>query len=172
MVQPTARTTPTVVVGVVEDQSSAVVRTVAQLAASWRALVICAHVDTTRFVTGKNPDGSVTSAPIDSDLDDDSPAPFPDRAVAAFEVAFTRAGVAWETCELVGDPAQALADLADRTDAVMIVVGTRRPGFRGAMAEFFYGSVAVRLAHRQHRPVLVVPQAPATDGVLPWEGLA
>jgi hypothetical protein len=38
------------------------------------------------------------------------------------------------------------------------------------MQEFFGGSVAVHLAHRQHRPVVVIPLAPvAFRDELPWE---
>ena len=42
-------------------------------------------------------------------------------------------------------------------DARLIVVGTRKRGFGESIREFFTGSVAARLAHRQHRPILVVP---------------
>ena len=43
-------------------------------------------------------------------------------------------------------------------------------GLRASMREFFRSSVAVHLAHRQHRPVLVVPLSPVDDGrALPWE---
>jgi nucleotide-binding universal stress UspA family protein len=52
----------------------------------------------------------------------------------------------------------------------LIVVGTRHPGVRAGAREFFGGSVAVHLAHRQHRPVLVIPLAPTPHGTkLPWE---
>ncbi|WP_284328799.1 hypothetical protein [Demequina litorisediminis] len=50
------------------------------------------------------------------------------------------------------------------------MVGTREPGLRGTLHEFFSGSVAAQLSHRQHRPVLVVPLAPVgPEGELPWE---
>jgi nucleotide-binding universal stress UspA family protein len=39
----------------------------------------------------------------------------------------------------------------------MIIVGSRRGGLRSTMHEFFGGSVAAHLAHRQPRPVVVVP---------------
>jgi nucleotide-binding universal stress UspA family protein len=52
----------------------------------------------------------------------------------------------------------------------MIVVGSRRRGVRSGLKEFFGGSVAAQLAHRQHRPVVVVPVAPVPlDTPLPWE---
>jgi hypothetical protein len=38
------------------------------------------------------------------------------------------------------------------------------------MREFFAGSVAVHLAHRQTRPVVVIPTSPVPQGAaLPWE---
>jgi hypothetical protein len=52
----------------------------------------------------------------------------------------------------------------------MFVVGTRHSGFGGALRKFFGGSVAVRLTHRQWRPVVVVPIEPMdADRRLPWE---
>ncbi len=65
--------------------------------------------------------------------------------------------VAWTLRQLVGDPAMAIKQLADRTNARLIVVGTRKRGLGESIREFFTGSVAARLAHRQHRPILVVP---------------
>ena len=44
------------------------------------------------------------------------------------------------------------------------MVGTRRRGFGESVREFLTGSVAARLAHRQSRPILVVPlEEPARD---------
>ena len=59
--------------------------------------------------------------------------------------------------QLVGDPAMAIKHLADEVDARLLVVGTRKRGFGESVREFFTGSVGARLAHRQHRPILVVP---------------
>jgi nucleotide-binding universal stress UspA family protein len=79
-------------------------------------------------------------------------------------------GVPYTLRQLAGDPAWALARLADEMDARYIVVGTREAGLRGSLREFFNGSVAVHLAHRQHRPVIVVPLAPVSGSqALPWE---
>src|SRR5699024_4416580 len=63
----------------------------------------------------------------------------------------------WAARQLVGDPALAIKQLANRLDAQLIVVGTRKRGLGESIREFFTGSVAARLAHRQHRSVLVVP---------------
>ena len=73
-------------------------------------------------------------------------------------------GVDWTVVQLVGDPALALRHLADRAEVRLIVVGTRRRGFGESVREFLTGSVAARLAHRQSRPILVVPlEEPARD---------
>jgi len=70
---------------------------------------------------------------------------------------------------LAGDAAHALTELADQVNAEFIIVGTRKPGVRRSMHEFFDGSVGARLAHLQHRPVVIVPLSPvAEEKDLPW----
>jgi nucleotide-binding universal stress UspA family protein len=78
--------------------------------------------------------------------------------------------VVWSVHQLVGDPAIAMKQFADRIGAKLIVVGTRRRGFGESIREFFTGSVAARLAHRQTRPILVVPigETVADDEDLTW----
>jgi nucleotide-binding universal stress UspA family protein len=52
----------------------------------------------------------------------------------------------------------------------LIIVGSRRGGVRAGLKQFLTGSVAAHLAHRQHRPVVVIPVAPVAEGKpLPWE---
>ena len=53
-----------------------------------------------------------------------------------------------------GGPAHIIAQLADREDADLIVVGNRG---HNPVAEIMLGNVPVRLMHIAHRPVLVVP---------------
>jgi nucleotide-binding universal stress UspA family protein len=50
-------------------------------------------------------------------------------------------GVDWSVTQLVGDPALAIKHLAEKAQARLIVVGTRRRGFE-SIREFFTGSVA------------------------------
>lgn len=79
-------------------------------------------------------------------------------------------GVEWYCRAIAGDSAAQLAYAADEVDAVIIIVGTHRPGRWASMREFLNGPVTVHLAHRQHRPVVVIPLHPAPDGSnLPWD---
>ncbi len=156
-----------VIVGVVPDQPERVLREAARYARLFSAPLLVAHVDVTRFVTYEDPDGYVHTAPIDLELaaGERQAAKVREKAAAVLE----SSDVEWSVASLVGDPALAIAKLANHADARLIVVGTRRRGFGETMREFFTGSVAARLAHRQSRPVLVVPlEEPARDDEELW----
>ena len=150
-----------VIVGLVPD-SPARVMDEAALNARLRGVPIAVvHVDVTRFVTFDDPDGYANTAPVDVDI-----------AARARESEFVQAlaakqlegsGVSWSFLQLAGDPALAIKELAEKIDASLIVVGTRDRGIGESIREFFTGSVAARLAHRQRRPVLVVPRDYATE---------
>lgn len=58
------------------------------------------------------------------------------------------------------DVAALIAQAAEDVDADLIVVGTHG---RGAIAGAVIGSVAKRLCHTSHRPVLVVPPLRSTE---------
>ncbi|MCT9819319.1 universal stress protein [Microbacterium sp. W1N] len=156
-----------VIVGMIPDQPARVVREAARYAALLQAPLVVAYVDVTRFVTYEDPDGYVHTAPIDLDV---SPGESQFAAVKdAVAHALAGSPVAWSATSLVGDPALAIKHLAEQSDARLIVVGTRRRGFGESVREFFTGSVAARLAHRQSRPILVVPlEAPAADDEELW----
>lgn len=177
---------PTLVVGVVAGQPDSVAMQAAALAARLGARLVCATVDVGRYVVEERPDGGIRSAPLDPDLVEPEPEPEPSRdetgaaadpvdrmdpkLEARLHALLDPTGVRWETRALAGDPARALARVAETLDAMMIVVGTRRAGLGGTLREAFGGSVAVHLAHRQHRPVVVVPLSPVgLDAALPWE---
>lgn len=156
-----------VIVGAIPDQPVRVLTEAARYARLFGAPLIVAHVDVTRFITYEDPDGYVHSAPVDIDITagESQLAAIRESATAALAAI----EVEWTLTQLVGDPAMALRGLADRSHARLIVVGTRRRGFGESIREFFTGSVAARLAHRQSRPVLVVPlEEPAADDEPLW----
>ncbi|GAB3802796.1 hypothetical protein GCM10028798_20760 [Humibacter antri] len=134
------------------------------------AQLVVANVDATRYTTKRNPDGTVFAFPIDPDSADSVTEEF-DQLLAAHVTALLKnSGVRWSMRALAGDPAHELARLAHEVNALAIVVGTRKRGLRTTAHEFFNGSVAVHLAHRQHHPVIVIPLDPvAHDEPLPWE---
>ncbi|WP_455133652.1 universal stress protein [Microbacterium aurum] len=156
-----------VIVGVIPDQPPRVLKEAARYAQLFGAPLIVAHVDVTRFVTYEDPDGYVHSAPIDLDIAVGEAQLASVTAAAASVLDGT--GVDWSVRQLVGDPALAIKQLAEQSQAQLLVVGTRRRGFGESIREFFTGSVAARLAHRQSRPVLVVPlEEPAPDDEPLW----
>ena len=174
-----------VVVGVSPGQPDSVVEQAASFAAHFDAELVCAHSDIGSYRIEEGPDGEVRSLPIDPDLpllsDTEFPAELKSRLSAILGSQSVESGsegsgsvgsrsLRWSTRALAGDPASALGHLAETLDAAMIVVGTRRASVRGSVREFLNGSVAAHLAHRQHRPVVVIPLTPvAPDDALPWE---
>ena len=158
-----------VLVGVVPGLSSRVVKEAARYAKLLRAPLVVVHVDVTRFVTYEDPDGYVHSAPIDIN----AAAGRSDLALVEAEAGsiLQTHDVDWSVKQLVGDPALAMKHLAEQLDARLLVVGTRKRGLGESIREFFTGSVAARLAHRQHRPILVVPLGePVPDDEEIWLG--
>lgn len=144
-----------VIVGVIPDQSTRVLAEGARYAKLLGAPLLVVHVDVTRFVTYEDPDGYVHSAPIDINIAAGEGDLDRVKSVAASFLAGH--DVRWSVQQLVGDPAMAIKHLAEQVDAKLLVVGTRKRGLGESIREFFTGSVAARLAHRQPRPILVVP---------------
>lgn len=156
-----------VVAAVVPEQSPRVLQEAARFAGLLSTRLVVVNVDVTRFVTYEDPDGYVHSAPIDLHVTPGGD----DLEAVRTEASALLAGrdLEWTLVQLVGDPALALKHLAERIDAPLIVVGTRKRGLGESIREFFTGSVAARLAHRQHRPILVVPLGdPAADDESLW----
>ncbi|GAA0037356.1 universal stress protein [Brevibacterium metallidurans] len=146
-----------IVVGVVPDQPAEVLETAATFAVRFGADLILAVVDDSRFTVEVRPDGSVVSMPIDPDLLAEAAPAFDPDLRSRIGAVLTPTGVSWSERVLAGSPSQELGRLAEEVDAAMIVVGVRRSGLRGSLHEFFNGSVAIQLAHRQRRPLVVVP---------------
>jgi len=167
-----------IVVGIAQDPSEAVLQSAAKLAHRLDAELVCVSVDTDSVLVEERADGTaITRIALPATLDggpylpatasDNVEASVDERTMARLEKCLG-SKVQWRTVATAGDPADRLAHIAKKLDAIMIVVGTRKPGFRGTMHEFLRGSVAARLAHRQVIPVLVVPQSPEI-APLPWE---
>jgi nucleotide-binding universal stress UspA family protein len=145
------------VVGVTPQQPVAVLREAVRLARQFKAVLVCANVEAGSYVVAEHPDGSVESRPIDPDQPDWNAAVFNGGLAHRIHEVADQEGVRVEFRELAGDIAHALGRLAEVLDAEMIIVGSRRGGLRSTMHDFFGGSVAAHLAHRQPRPVVVVP---------------
>lgn len=159
-----------IVVGVFLGQSPSVLEQAALFAAQFNAELVCAHVDSSRYVSEEKPDGTIVSLPIDPDLVDLREEVIEPQLLTEIAAVLAGHAVNWTARALAGDPAESLAHLANELDAILIVVGTRKAGIRRTLHEFFDGSVGARLAHRQHRPVLIIPLSPVgADSELPWK---
>lgn len=160
----------TIVVGVIPDQPDDVLVQAARFAERFGAELVCASVDQTRYTVEELADGSVSAFPIDPDQAELVTEEFDPELALHIKQILTPMGVSWSLRALAGETAHELARLAEELNAEFIVVGTRHVGVRAGAREFFSGSAAVHLAHRQHRPVIVVPLAPVAHGTkLPWE---
>jgi nucleotide-binding universal stress UspA family protein len=150
-----AATHGAVIVGVVPGQSPRVLKEAARYAKLLGTHLLIVHVDVTRFVTYEDPDGYVHSAPIDINVVAGESDLTNVRQQASQLLAAST--LSWSVRQLVGDPALAIKHLAEEIDARLLVVGTRKRGLGESIREFFTGSVAARLSHRQTRPILVIP---------------
>jgi nucleotide-binding universal stress UspA family protein len=159
-----------VLLGVTPGQPDVALKQAARVAAKFGSQLVCAHVDVGRYVVEERPDGSITSLPLDPDLPELDCTDFDSELADHITTVLQDQPVELIFRELAGDIAYALARLAEIMDAEAIIVGSRRHGMRSGLKEFFAGSVAAQLAHRQHRPVVVIPVAPVPPGrPLPWE---
>ncbi len=164
-----AASSGSVIAAVVPGQSPRLVREAARLARLSDVPLVVVHVDTTRFVAFEDPDGYVHTGVVD--VAGAAARALLQTVEAEASTALAGVEVTWSVQQLIGDPALAIIQLADRIDAGVLVVGTRKRGLGESIREFLTGSVAARLTHRQHRPVLVVPlgEPVPADEELVWE---
>lgn len=155
-----------IVVGVASDVPDVVVREAARFAAPFGARLVFAYAEPSRYPVDVLPSGIVTAMPIDPDLPADHETAFDPKLAARIREMVP--DIETEFRALSGDPATQLGQLAEDLGSRAIVVGTRRPGIRSGIEEFFAGSIAVGLAHHQSRPVIVIPVTPRPDA-RPWE---
>ncbi len=155
MVDPAGRP---LVMEVVPGQPALVALTAARWAlAAGAPMLYCAFVDESRIVVEEFPDGSVRHVPIDPDGLDEEWQERRGHIEDHLTGVLDGSGVRWTFRYLAGRPDRALTHLARAVDASAFVVGTRAPGPGARLREVVDGSVALRLSHHQHRPVLVVP---------------
>ncbi|MGX1751001.1 universal stress protein [Glutamicibacter protophormiae] len=145
--------------GVCPEQDLAAAAQAAALAEQLGAELHCAWVDPARYTVQRLADGTVRSAPIDPEVQDQDVQPFPELLRRDLATILEPLAVVWRTHALAGNPSAELSALAKRLGARMIVVGARRPSLRTSLHELLGGSVAAQLARCQLLPVLVVPAA-------------
>ena len=153
-----------IVVGVTEEQPPAVLHHAVRLARRFNAVLVCANVDRASEVVTEHPDGSVEARTIDPEAPARTSRPFESELANRIRSVAQEGAVQVEFRELAGNVAHALGRLGDVLDAELIVVGSRHRGVLSGIREFFGGSMAARLAHRQHRPVVVIPRDPVPAG--------
>lgn len=161
-----------VLVGVVEGQRPEVLRTAAGIAAGLGAPLLLLSVAPDPYLVGEYVDPMTGAIPLVVPRKGEAGEgpPVPPGLRQSVEETLAGSDVEWTLRMAEGEPALALSDVAEKTDARMIVVGTRDPGVLATIAEFLSGSIAVHLAHRQHRPVLVVPRAGSDlSRPVPWD---
>lgn len=147
------------VVGTLPGQDRRIPQEAAALAARMRTSMVCVWADQGNIIVRRNPDGSVDTVPMDPDGVEDPDRPTAEEVLfGQLEEALATSPVPWRFHCTNGTPARALHETAEELDAVAIVIGTRQPGFGHWAAEKIDGSVAVRLAHHQHRPVILIPR--------------
>jgi nucleotide-binding universal stress UspA family protein len=157
-----------IVVGIEPEQPTRVLLEAARFARELGVELVCAHVDTSRYPVEEHDDGTIASMPLDPEVPE-----LRDESVDPVLESYVRdvladAHVAVHVRALAGDPAQALGRFAESLDARAVVVGTRHPSLRAGLEEFFRGSIAIHLAHRQNRPVIVIPLN-SHPAAAPWE---
>lgn len=167
MVEPSNQ--PVIVAGVLPEQPLWVLQVAGEYARSFGASLVCVSVDQAFSALQGLADSSFVSAPVALGDSEEGPA-LPEDWLRQVTDLLRPTGVQWQLRQLVGEPSAELARVADEVNALMIIVGARPPKLRGTLRHFVSGSVALRLAHRQYRPVVVVPVEPSTAGErLPWE---
>ncbi len=160
------------VVGVEPALPELVPLTAASLAVATGApLLVFAYADVMRLVVDEYPDGSVRHEPLEPDALDDTWQTVERELRERLGALLADQPVAWDFRYLAGRPDRALTHLARAVDAAAIIVGTRAPGVGAHVREWMEGSVAMHLAHHQHRPVVTVPLSVADwkDGASAWD---
>ncbi len=146
------------VVGVVPGGSDLVVHTALEWANALEVDVYFAYVDQSRVPIEEHSDGTVEHISVDPDSLDDEWRNQERKLTTWLERLCADQDVVWHVRYLAGRPDRSLTHLARAVDASAFVVGAHGAGrSRWRPDEFLNESIAVRLSHHQHRPVLTVP---------------
>jgi nucleotide-binding universal stress UspA family protein len=116
------------------------------LARTYDAKVVLAHIDERIVAKGDMPPGHPDEERIKQDVKQTADQLASEGVETSVEF----------DAVVLGGPAPAIVEIADRVGADLIVTGTRG---RSALAGLLVGSVSHRLLHLAHCPVLVVPPA-------------
>ncbi|WFR66100.1 universal stress protein [Curtobacterium flaccumfaciens] len=159
-----------IVVGARLSQHESVIEVASSLAQRLGTNLVCVWVDEAQIPVGHRDDGSEILEYIDPDVAEENPPALDRELRLRISGIAARYDVSLRLEARAGNPDHTLATIAEEENASLIVVGTQDGGVRRAVHDFFNGSVAAHLAHRQHRPVVVVPIDPVGfDQPLPWE---
>ena len=145
---------PRILVAVGDDDAVALVA--AELAQRLRTELVFVAIDETRYTTTDR-DGDPVELPIDPDGADDAPPPAHSLETRLQQV-LPEGTPRWTLRVATGEPASALAQIADDLDAALIVVGASGHGVGDRVRDLVTGSIADHLIRNQRRPVLVVPR--------------
>lgn len=158
-----------VVAGLVAGQNPRVAREAARFAKLLGVPLVIVTVDMGRYLTFDDPTGLIPNPNLD--LARKAASAETEAVELETAEALNGCGVRWTMRSATGDPALAIANLAASIESKLIVVGTRKRGLGESLREFFNGSVAARLAHKQRCSVLVVPNGEGeTEGLFTESG--
>ncbi|WP_232536685.1 fluoride efflux transporter FluC [Curtobacterium aurantiacum] len=162
-----------VVVGVQAGRVRDIVTVAAEIAERFKVPLVCVMVDPALLSAGSRADGSEIIEPIDPDTPDARPVDLPDADRAVIDEIASARSVQASVLTKAGDPARALASVAEERGAVPVaVLGT---GVMGGYTTFSTASFeTVRLARSGRITaaaanglgMLIVSVAAATAGVL------
>ncbi len=148
------------VVGVVPGQPELVALTASEWSHALGGVrLYFGYADASRIVEEEYEDGTVRHSDLDPDLADDSWQERERQITGFLSGVLAGHDGPWEFRYLAGRADRALTHLARAVDASAIIVGARHVASSERVREFLAGSVAWRLTHHQHRPVLTVPLA-------------
>lgn len=159
-----------VVAGIIPGQPELVTLTAASWAAALGVDLYVGYVDPSRVTVEEYPDGTVRHSEMSVDVVDDSWRARAEQIQTFLTGVLADSGVTWHFRYLAGRPDRSLTHLARAVEASALVVGTRGTGSNGRWRDFMDGSMAARLTHHQHRPVLVVPvRVVDWHAAAPWQ---